>query len=73
MSDFERRHSLLDRLESFAGQVERKGRESTDMADAHWERVKEIARRAMELAPEKREFVDEECGVEPELRTEVRA
>src|SRR3984957_574447 len=44
------------------------------MADSHWERVKEILHRALQLAPqERRRFLDESCAGEEAVRKEVES
>jgi eukaryotic-like serine/threonine-protein kinase len=44
------------------------------MTDAHWEQVKELLHRAMQIAPEERvRFLDETCPSDPTLRAEVKS
>jgi eukaryotic-like serine/threonine-protein kinase len=44
------------------------------MTDPHWEQVKELLHRAMQIAPEERaRFLDEACPADPALRAEVES
>ena len=44
------------------------------MSDSHWERVKDILHRALQLAPhERRDFLDQTCAGEDEVRKEVES
>jgi eukaryotic-like serine/threonine-protein kinase len=44
------------------------------MSDTRWERLKELLHQAMHLAPAQRAaFLDEECGGDPELRSELES
>jgi serine/threonine protein kinase len=44
------------------------------MTDHHWERLKELLHRAMQLAPERRQpFIDEACTGDPALHVELQS
>jgi serine/threonine protein kinase/tetratricopeptide (TPR) repeat protein len=44
------------------------------MSDTRWQRLKELLHQAMQLAPAQRAaFLDEECGGDPELRSELES
>jgi eukaryotic-like serine/threonine-protein kinase len=44
------------------------------MTDSHWEQVKELLHRAMQIAPQERtRFLDEACPSDPALRSEVES
>jgi serine/threonine protein kinase len=44
------------------------------MSDERWQRLKELLHQAMHLAPAQRvSFLDEECGGDPELRSELES